>query len=106
MTIELKEALDAEMDAAMESGDQERINIAQLHYNKAMADCQFKTATRVKDIARDVPEIKEDVKEVKSIVERGKKAFRTVAWSAVKWIVAGGAGAEFARYLITNGGAQ
>ena len=66
MTIELKEALDLEMDSAMSSGDQSRINIAQIHYNKAMADCQFKTAQRVKEIALATPEIQSDVKAIRA----------------------------------------
>lgn len=102
MTRELKEALDAEMDSAIESMDQERINVAQAHYNKAMSDCQFKTADRVKNIDSLIKPMSEDVKSIKSAIEGGKKKLMKIAFNAVKWIVIGGGGTEFVRYLMEN----
>ena len=52
MTLELKESLNSEMNEAVESGDAKRIWLANFRYNKAMADCQYKTARRVKRIER------------------------------------------------------
>lgn len=47
MTKELKEALDRELDIALDSGDAKLIDRAIININKALADCQMKTAERV-----------------------------------------------------------
>ena len=47
MTKELKEALDRELDAALESGDPKLIDRAIINSQKSVADCQLKTAERV-----------------------------------------------------------
>lgn len=52
MTLELKNSLNEEMDEAVQSGDNKRIWQANFRYNRAMADCQYKTARRVKRIER------------------------------------------------------
>ena len=52
MTSELKDSLNDEMDEAVKSGDNKRIWQANFRYNRAMADCQYKTARRVKRIER------------------------------------------------------
>jgi len=102
MTPELKNLLDAEMEAAMESGDADRIRDAVAHATKALCDCQMKTADRVKTIASDHPQLVKDVKAIKEIVEGGKRKIIEVAASAVKWIIVGGGGAEFVRWLVTH----
>lgn len=102
MTKELKEALDRELDMALESGDPKQIDRALINSQKASQECQMKTAERVKVIAIDHPVLVNDVKEIKELVSQAKRRFWQVAMSAIKWIAAGGAGAEFIRFLIQN----
>lgn len=102
MTKELMEALNRELDAALESGDPEQIDRALINSQKAVASCQMKTAERVKVIANDHPILVEDVKEIKELVTAAKRKAWTVALSALKWIAIGGGGAEFIRYLANN----
>lgn len=99
MTKELKEALDRELDAALESGDPKMVDRAVINAQKAVADCQLKTAERVKMIANDHPILVEDVKEIKALVSSAKRKAWDVALSALKWIAIGGGGAEFIRYI-------
>ena len=102
MTKELKEALDRELDAALESGDPKLIDRAIINSNRAVADCQLKTAERVKVIALDHPVLVEDVKEIKALDTAAKRKALDVGLSALKWIALGGGGVEFLRYLITG----
>ena len=102
MTKELKEALDRELDIALDSGDAELIDRAIINSNKALADCQMKTAERVKIIAADHPVMVEDVKEIKALVSAARRKALDVGLSALKWIVVGGGGVEFIRYLVTG----
>ena len=102
MTKELKEALDRELDAALESGDAKMIDRAVINAQKAVADCQLKTAERVKTIAQDHPILVQDVKDIKELVTAAKRKALDVGMSAVKWILLGGGGGEFLRYLITG----
>lgn len=102
MTKELKEALDRELDAALESGDPKLIDRAIINSNRAVADCQLKTAERLKTIATDHPILVADVKEIKALVYAAKRKAFDVGLSALKWIVLGGGGAEFLRYIITG----
>jgi hypothetical protein len=102
MTKELKEALDRELDAALESGDPKLIDRAIINSQKASQDCQLKTAERVKTIAADHPVLVQDVKEIKELVSTAKRKAWDVAFSALKWIVLGGGGVEFVRYIITG----
>ena len=102
MTLELKEALDRELDMALASGDPKQIDRALINSQKAVQDCQLKSAERIKVIAADHPVLVQDVKDIKDIVAKAKRRFRDVAFTAVKWIVVGGGGAEFIRYLINH----
>lgn len=102
MTKELKEALDRELDIALDSGDAKLIDRAIINSNKALADCQMKTAERVKTIAADHPVMVEDVKEIKALVSAARRKALDVGLSALKWIVVGGGGVEFIRYLATG----
>lgn len=102
MTKELKEALDRELDIALDSGDAKLIDRAIINSNKALADCQMKTAERVKTIAADHPVMVEDVKEIKALVSAARRKALDVGLSALKWILLGGGGAEFIRYLATG----
>lgn len=102
MTKELKEALDRELDIALDSGDAKLIDRAIININKALADCQMKTAERVKTIAADHPVMVEDVKEIKALVSAARRKALDVGLSALKWIVVGGGGVEFIRYLATG----
>ena len=102
MTKELKEALDRELDAALESGDPKQIDRAVINANKAVADCQMKTAERVKTIAADHPALVADVREIKALVSTAKRKAWNVAFSALKWILLGGGGVEFVRYIATG----
>ena len=102
MTKELKEALDRELDAALESGDARLIDRAIINSQKASQDCQLKTAERVKVIALDHPVLVADVKEIKELVSTAKRKALDVGLSALKWIALGGGGVEFLRYLITG----
>ena len=102
MTQELKEALDRELDAAMESGDAKMIDRAVINAQKAVADCQLKTAERVKTIAADHPVLVQDVKDIKELVSTARRKAWDVAISALKWIAIGGGGAEFIRYLASH----
>lgn len=102
MTKELKEALDRELDIALDSGDAKLIDRAIINSNKALADCQMKTAERVKTIAADHPVMVEDVKEIKALVSAARRKALEVGLSALKWILLGGGGAEFIRYLVTG----
>lgn len=52
MTIELKEALERRLDEAIASKDPEKIADAHTAIEKAMIDCQMKTAERVKDLCK------------------------------------------------------
>ena len=102
MTKELKEALDRELDIALDSGDAKLIERAIINSNKALADCQMKTAERVKTIAADHPVMVEDVKEIKALVTAARRKALDVGLSTLKWILLGGGGAEFIRYLATG----
>lgn len=102
MTKELKEALDRELDIALDSGDAKLIDRAIINSNKALADCQMKTAERVKTIAADHPVLVEDVKEIKALVTAARRKALDVGLSALKWILLGGGGVEFIRYLATG----
>ena len=102
MTKEMKELIDRELDAALESGDAKQIDRAVINAQKAVADCQLKTAERVKVIALDHPVLVADVKEIKQLVTAAKRKALDVGISAVKWILLGGGGVEFVRYLITG----
>lgn len=102
MTKELKEALDRELDAALESGDPGLVDRAIINSNKALADCQMKTAERVKTIALDHPALVNDVKEIKNLVSTAKRKAWDVGLSALKWIVLGGGLGEFIRYLASG----
>lgn len=102
MTKEMKELIDRELDAALESGDAKQIDRAVINAQKAVADCQLKTAERVKVIALDHPVLVADVKEIKQLVTAAKRKALDVGLSAVKWILLGGGGVEFVRYLITG----
>ena len=102
MTKELKEALDRELDAALESGDPKQIDRAVINANKAVADCQMKTAERVKTIAADHPILVADVKEIKNLVSTAKRKAWDVGLSALKWIIVGGGLGEFIRYLASG----
>ena len=102
MTKELKEALDRELDAALESGDARLIDRAIVNSQKATQDCQLKTAERIKVIAADHPVLVQDVKEIKELVAQARRKALDVGLSAIKWILLGGGGAEFVRYLITG----
>ena len=102
MTKELKEARDRELDIALDSGDAKLIDRAIINSNKALADCQMKTAERVKTIAADHPVMVEDVKEIKALVSAARRKALEVGLSALKWILLGGGGAEFIRYLVTG----
>lgn len=102
MTKELKEALDRELDAALESGDPKLIDRAIINSQKSVADCQMKTAERVKVIAADHPVLVQDVKEIKELVSSAKRKALDVGLSAIKWIILGGGGVEFVRYIITG----
>ena len=102
MTKELKEALDRELDAAIESGDAKMIDRAVINAQKAVADCQLKTAERVKTIALDHPILVQDVKDIKELVTAAKRKALDVGLSAIKWILLGGGGVEFVRYLLTG----
>ena len=102
MTKELKDALDRELDAALESGDPKQIDCAVIHAQKAVADCQLKTAERVKVIATDHPVLVADVKEIKELVSTAKRKALDVGLSALKWIALGGGGVEFLRYVLTG----
>lgn len=102
MTKELKEALDRELDAALESGDAKMIDRAVINAQKAVADCQLKTAERVKTIALDHPILVQDVKDIKELVSSAKRKALDVGLSALKWIALGGGGVEFLRYVLTG----
>lgn len=102
MTKEMKELIDRELDAALESGDAKQIDRAVINAQKAVADCQLKTAERVKVIALDHPVLVADVKEIKQLVTAAKRKAWDIGLSAIKWILLGGGGVEFVRYLITG----
>lgn len=102
MTTELKEALDRELDAALESGDSKMIDRAVINAQKAVADCQLKTAERVKVIAADHPILVQDVKDIKELVTAARRKALDVGLSAIKWILLGGGGVEFLRYVLTG----
>lgn len=68
MTKEMQELIDRELNAALESGDAKLVDRALINSQRALADCQLKTAERVKTIAADHPVLVEDVKEIKALV--------------------------------------
>ena len=102
MTPEMQKMLDRELDAALESGDAQLVDRALINSQKALADCQMKTAERVKTIAADHPVLVEDVKEIKALVSAARRKALDVGLSALKWIALGGGGVEFLRYLVTG----
>ena len=102
MTQEMKELIDRELDAALEAGDAKLVDRALINSQKALADCQLKTAKRVKIIADDHPVLVEDVKEIKALVSAARRKAWDIGLSALKWIIVGGGGAEFLRYLVTG----
>lgn len=102
MTKEMQELLNRELDAALEAGDAKLVDRALINSQKALADCQLKTAERVKTIAADHPVLVEDVKEIKALVSAARRKAFDVGLSALKWIIVGGGGVEFLRYLVTG----
>lgn len=102
MTAEMKQLIDRELDAALESGDPKAIDRAIINAEKAVVDCQLKTSERVKIIANDHPQLVQDVKEIKALVSTAKRKAWDVALSALKWIAIGGGGVEFIRYLASG----
>ena len=104
MTKEMQELIDRELNAALESGDAKLVDRALINSQRALAGCQLKTAERVKAIATDHPVLVEDVKEIKALVQKAKRKVWEVGLTAIKWIVVGGGGVEFIRFLITGRG--
>lgn len=102
MTKEMQELIDRELNAALESGDAKLVDRALINSQRALADCQLKTAERVKTIAADHPVLVEDVKEIKALVSAARRKAWDIGLSALKWIVVGGGGVEFLRYLVTG----
>ena len=51
MTKEMQELIDRDLNAALESGDAKLVDRALINSQRALADCQLKTAERVKDLA-------------------------------------------------------
>lgn len=102
MTKEMQELIDRELNAALESGDAKLVDRALINSQRALADCQLKTAERVKTIAADHPVLVEDVKEIKALVSAARRKAFDVGLSALKWIIVGGGGVEFLRYLVTG----
>ena len=102
MTKEMQELIDRDLNAALESGDAKLVERALINSQRALADCQMKTAERVKTIAADHPVMVEDVKEIKALVSAARRKALDVGLSALKWILLGGGGAEFIRYLATG----
>ena len=102
MTKEMQELIDRELNAALESGDAKLVDRALINSQRALADCQLKTAERVKTIAADHPVLVEDVKEIKALVTAARRKAWDIGLSAIKWILLGGGGAEFIRYLATG----
>ena len=102
MTKEMQELIDRELNAALESGDAKLVDRALINSQRALADCQLKTAERVKTIAADHPVLVEDVKEIKALVTAARRKALDVGLSALKWILLGGGGVEFIRYLATG----
>ena len=102
MTKEMQELIDRELNAALESGDAKLVDRALINSQRALAGCQLKTAERVKAIAADHPVLVGDVKEIKALVQKAKRKVWGVGLTAIKWIIVGGGGAEFIRFLITS----
>lgn len=102
MTKEMQELIDRELNAALESGDAKLVDRALINSQRALADCQLKTAERVKTIAADHPVLVEDVKEIKALVSAARRKAWDIGLSALKWIIVGGGGVEFLRYLVTG----
>ena len=102
MTKEMQELIDRDLNAALESGDAKIVERALINSQRALADCQLKTAERVKTIAADHPVMVEDVKEIKALVTAARRKAWDIGLSALKWIVVGGGGVEFIRYLATG----
>ena len=102
MTKEMQELIDRELNAALESGDAKLVDRALINSQRALADCQLKTAERVKTIAADHPVLVEDVKEIKALVTAARRKAWDIGLSAIKWILLGGGGVEFIRYLATG----
>ena len=102
MTKEMQELIDRDLNAALESGDAKLVDRALINSQRALADCQLKTAERVKAIAADHPVLVGDVKEIKVLVRKAKRKVWEVGLSALKWIIVGGGGVEFIRYLATG----
>ena len=102
MTKEMQELIDRELNAALESGDAKLVDRALINSQRALADCQLKTAERVKTIAADHPVLVEDVKEIKALVTAARRKAWDIGLSAIKWILLGGGGVEFIRYFLTG----
>lgn len=102
MTEELKQTLERDLETALESGDSRQIDKALVNSNRAVIACQQKMADRVKTIAADHPVLVEDVKEIKALVTAARRKAWDIGLSALKWIIVGGGGAEFIRYLATG----
>ena len=102
MTKEIQELIDRDLNAALESGDAKLVERALINSQRALADCQLKTAERVKTIAADHPVMVEDVKEIKALVSAARRKAWDIGLSALKWIVVGGGGVEFIRYVATG----
>lgn len=102
MTKELKDALDAEMEAALDSGDTDRIRDAVAHSTKALCDCQMKTAERVKVIVADHPQLVNDVKAIKALLERGKQTLWHFVKEIGKYLLFGGGAVELLRWMLDH----
>lgn len=112
MTIELKELINQQLDDAMSSGDQNLFNKAVCQYSKAMSDCQYKTASRVKDIAAEHPSLIENVKQTKEKVDqistliltsKAKAEGAAMIWKVLRYVATfgGGAGLPFLMQILS-----
>lgn len=89
MTAELQESLRRELEAALEAGDDKRLNRAHSNILIALIDCQRKTADRVKALMVEADRKKARIEGVKWL------------WGILAALAASGGGALILKLLQT-----
>ena len=94
MTEELQSSLARELEAAVDSGDDKRLNRAHSNILLALMDCQRKTAERVKELR----------------IEADRKQHRLqgakLLWDVLKIAAASGGGAIILKFISAGGVVQ
>lgn len=90
MTKEMQELIDRELNAALESDDAKLVERALINSQRALIDCQRKTAERVKDLVARADATSQRVKGAQAIL------------AILRYVVAMGGGAAIVKLLAAS----